>query len=291
MLRFKYHLLLLLTAAIWGFAFVAQRLGNEHIDPFLFNGLRFGMGALFVWILALLTGRKQLRFSRGGLLLGLVLFTASSLQQVGLIWTSAGAAGFITGLYIVFVPLIGLIRKQAVSGKLIGALLLSIGGLVLLNDFSDLRISAANGLVLLGAVFWAVHVQYTDKCRQELDTLSLVINQYTVAAFGSLIVSLLLNRNNLGDPELLLRISRASWPVIYGGIFSVGIAFSLQAYAQKHVAPSPAALILCTEGVFAMISGYLVLHEKIDLYSVMGAFLISGGMILALLPGRKLSSA
>lgn len=291
MLQFRYHLLLLLTAAIWGFAFVAQRLGNAHIDPFLFNGLRFGMGALSVWLLALVKGRKELRFSRGGLLLGLVLFTASSLQQVGLIWTSAGAAGFITGLYIVFVPLIGIARKQAISSKLIVALLLSLGGLVLLNDFSDLKVSAANGLVLLGAFFWAVHVQYTDKCRQELDTLSLVINQYTVAAFGSLIVSLLLNRNNLGDPELLLRISRASWPLVYGGIFSVGIAFSLQAYAQKHVAPSPAALILCTEGVFALISGYLVLHEKIGLASILGAGLITGGMVLALLPGRKASRA
>jgi len=291
LIKYKYHFLLLLTAAIWGFAFVAQRLGNAHIDPFLFNGLRFGIGAVSVWLLALVSGTKAIRFSTGGLLLGLVLFTASSLQQVGLVWTTAGAAGFITGLYIVFVPLIGLVRKQAISPRLIMALVLSLGGLVLMNDFSDLTVSAANGLVLIGAVFWAVHVQYTDKCRQKQDTLSLVINQYTVAALASLLVSLVLNWDSLGEVELLYRIGRAGWPLLYGGLFSVGIAFSLQAYAQKHVAPTPAALILCTEGVFALISGFLVLKERIDLSSVMGAVLISIGMILALLPGKKANPA
>jgi drug/metabolite transporter (DMT)-like permease len=154
------NLLLLLTAALWGFAFVAQRKGMESLDAFTFNALRFALGAIFVR-LAL---HKSFRNRASVLLLpGLVLFVAASLQQIGIIYTNAGSAGFVTGLYVVFVPLIGIFRGQKVNRRVSIAIVLAVAGLYLINSFQSLDVSLGNFLVLLSAVFFAWHVQIIDK--------------------------------------------------------------------------------------------------------------------------------
>jgi len=279
-------LLLVLTAAIWGFAFVAQRVGNRHLDPFLYNGLRFALGAVSVALVASLWKKGHTKLNRDILLLGLVLFTASSLQQIGLVWTSAGAGGFITGLYVVFVPLIGILRKQRLGSKLLIALPLSVAGLALMNDFTDLMISMGNGLVLLSAVFWAMHVQLIDKLRTRYDALDLATGQYTIAAAASLLIAL--GSLLLKDPHSLSSMSealtKAGPAILYGGIFSVGIAFSLQTYAQKMVAPTAAAIILSSEGIFALIGGATILSEAIKTRTLVGAAM----MLLAILISLEL---
>ncbi|HRY84756.1 MAG TPA: DMT family transporter [Candidatus Cloacimonadota bacterium] len=288
---FSSYLYLVLTAAIWGFAFVAQRMGNAHLDPFLYNALRFALGALCIGIVALLSKQKQavprtgqrLRYSP--LSLGLVLFIASSLQQTGMLWTTAGAAGFITGLYVVMVPLLGLFRGQKMQRLIWVSSVLAVAGLGLINDFSNLEASLGNALVLLGAIFWALHVQLVDKLRQSYDTLELAFTQYAVTAALSLVATLVWNGIKapayLISEALLLNIGKAAGPILYGGIFSVGIAFSLQAYAQKRVAPARAAIILCSEAVFALFGGWLLLGEAVLLPMLIGSALVGLAMLIA----------
>lgn len=288
---FSNYLYLVLTAAIWGFAFVAQRMGNASLDPFLYNALRFALGALCIGIVALLSKQKQavprtgqrLRYSP--LSLGLVLFIASSLQQTGMLWTTAGAAGFITGLYVVMVPLLGLFRGQKMQRLIWVSSVLAVAGLGLINDFSNLEASLGNALVLLGAIFWALHVQLVDKLRQSYDTLELAFTQYAVTAALSLVATLVWNGIKapayLISEALLLNIGKAAGPILYGGIFSVGIAFSLQAYAQKRVAPARAAIILCSEAVFALFGGWLLLGETVLLPMLIGSALVGLAMLIA----------
>jgi len=292
------YLYLLLTAAIWGFAFVAQRLGNASLDPFTYNALRFALGAVFIGVVKLLqpSGRDSASSTvkavphRSRLVsplgLGLLLFMASSLQQCGMLWTTAGAAGFITGLYVVIVPLLGILRRQKLSGLMWVSSLLAVVGLGLINDFSDLNVSLGNALVLIGAFFWAGHVQMIDKLRQDHETLELAFDQYAITALLSLGCALVWNLvrspGYLISPELFLAIAKAAMPIVYGGIFSVGIAFSLQAYAQKRVAPAKAAVILCSEAIFALLGGWWILSEVVSMTMLAGAALVLLAMLLAI---------
>jgi len=189
--RLPYHLMLLLTAMIWGFAFVAQRLGNDALNPLLFNGLRFGLGALAVLLLRMLDREtvKGIAFRniRKSLLLGTVLFIAASLQQIGLLWTTAGSAGFITGLYVVFIPLLGLLAGHRFTQGMVLATSLAVLGLWLINTGAALDATFGNALVLLSALFWAVHVLLIGKYTIAASSLELAIGQYTVCAVLSLI--------------------------------------------------------------------------------------------------------
>ena len=288
---FSNYFYLILTAAIWGFAFVAQRMGNASLDPFLYNALRFALGAVFIGFAGLFSrGKKtapqagrRLRYSP--LSLGLVLFVAASLQQVGMLWTTAGAAGFITGLYVVMVPLLGLFRRQKMQRMIWLSSILAVAGLGLINDFGNLEASLGNAMVLIGAAFWALHVQLVDKLRQSYDTVELAFTQYAVTAALSLLATLIWNGIKapayLVSSALLENIGKAGGPILYGGIFSVGIAFSLQAYAQKRVAPARAAIILCSESVFALFGGWWILGEAVLLPMLIGSALVGLAMLIA----------
>lgn len=284
------HFVLLLAAAIWGFAFVAQRKGMESLDPFTFNALRFLLGAVFVQILGFF-GKKPTSLSptsqkdrKGPLLLGLLLFIASSFQQLGLLWTTAGSAGFITGLYVVFVPLIGLGRGQKFTLKTALLILLSLAGLLLINGKPDLQASLGNLLVLVGAVFWAFHVQTIDRLTKVHSSLTLAKSQYYLAAALSLVGGIIWN---IFSPEgycvtgFLPALKSAAPALLYAGIMSVGVAFTLQLHAQKKVPPQAASVILCSEAVFAMFGGWLLLKEKLGKGSLLGAALLLAAMLLS----------
>lgn len=286
---------LVLASAIWGFAFVAQRKGNESLHPFAFNVIRFALGALvlspFLLFSATSEGQEGKRQSWQPLLLGLILFTAASLQQIGMLWTSAGNAGFITGLYVVYVPIIGLIRGQRVSKAVLLAVLFAITGLWLINHGSVSGSGFGNLLVLVSAVFWALHVQYIDRLLQHFPSLKLAVIQYAVCAILSLLfwtggafTGLIEHPGLAGTLE---NISKAAIPLLYGGIGSVGIAYTLQLHAQKKVAPAPASIILCLEAVFAMFGGWLILREHVSIYSLSGAGLMLGAMVMSVKPAQK----
>ncbi len=292
---------MLLTAAIWGLAFVAQRKGMESLDPFTFNALRFALGAICVWLFGLLPPRPDRNLGitavpagknswKEPLLLGLLLFIAASFQQFGMLWTGAGSAGFITGLYVVFVPLIGLGRGQKLNPLLILAVALSLAGLVFINGKPSLQATLGNSLVLIGAVFWALHVQLIDILTKSHSSLRLARIQYGVCAGLSLAGSVVFRSTQpRGIPaaNLWRSIQAAGLPLLYAGIMSVGVAFTLQLHAQKKVQPHAASVILCLEGVFAMLGGWLLLRERASSTAFLGAALLLAAMLVSVWQERR----
>lgn len=273
------EVLLLITAALWGFAFVAQRKGMESLDPFSFNAMRFALGAIFVRVVLFKSFREHAKIVWQP---GLVLFFAAAFQQVGIIYTSAGSAGFITGLYVLFVPLFGLWRGQKIELKTLAAITLSVGGLYLINNGAGLQASFGNLLVFISAIFFALHMQLVDKYSKLYPAGVLAFSQFAVAA-GLSALTAILQRVILGglDAAQFLRGSgQALIPILYGGIFSAGIAYTLQIKAQQKASPSAAAVIMCLEGVFAMIGGALLLSESISLQSLGGAAFLLSAMIM-----------
>lgn len=281
---------LILASAIWGFAFVAQRKGNESLHPLLFNGLRFALGAMALYVAARLTAPKDGHRVKGikmePLLLGAVLFVAASLQQVGLLWTGAGSAGFITGLYVVFVPLIGLWRAQKPGRGILIAVLLAVAGLWFINRGAPLEASFGNMLVLISAVFWALHVQMIDKLTKQHASLDLAISQYLVCAVLSILSWGLDQIFALTGPASVSTVPNgvltALLPLLYGGLASVGVAYTLQLHAQKRVPPAPASIILCLEAVFALLGGWLLLSEKLSGAALTGAALLLAAMLISI---------
>lgn len=301
------YFILLITAAIWGLAFVAQRKGMESLDPFTFNAVRFALGAATVWVIRIVGGvikssaankpgsisplllsRQALR---GSVYLGMLMFMAVSFQQVGLLWTTAGSAGFITGLYVVFVPLIGVFRGQRIKRWVVIAVLMSVFGLALINGSARLQASLGNLLVLLGAVFWALHVQAIDTLTRRHPSLDLALGQYLSCMLMSLFFSVgyqALIPDGKGFYQSIWKdIWIAALPVLYAGVMSVGVAFTLQLHAQKKVQPHTAAVILCLEGVFAMLGGIMLLGERVSLISAIGAITLLAAMIITVLGERR----
>jgi len=280
-------LMLFITAALWGFAFVAQRHAVENLDAFTFNALRFTLGAIFVRFTLYKGFRKNADII---LLPGIILFVAASFQQIGIIYTSAGSAGFITGLYVIFVPLIGIFRGQKPDARVAFAILIACAGLYFINSFESLEMSMGNLLVLISAIFFAWHVQIVDRYSKRYSTGVLAFNQFGVCALLSFIVALQgriwLHPFQTLSGSYFGGISAAMIPILYGGLISVGIAYTLQIKAQQKAEPAPAAVILCLEGVFAMLGGYLMLSESITIRSIIGAALILIAMLLVILPKK-----
>lgn len=278
--------ILLLAAAIWGFAFVAQRAGMEHVGPFIFNGVRFALGSLSLLPLILMnrnrrgttvanasTNTKMLFW--GSCLAGGVLFGGSSLQQVGIVFTTAGKAGFITGLYVIIVPILGLLWRQWVAlGTWIGAVFAAIG-LYLLSVTESFAIARGDLLVFFGAVVWAVHVHVLGWLSPKVDSYKLACLQYAICSLLSLIVAFSVETIVWAD------LMDAAIPILYGGIFSVGIAFTLQIVAQRKAHPAHVAIILSLEGVFAAFGGWLLLGESLSSRGLAGCALMLAGMILS----------
>ena len=277
--------LLMLAAAIWGFAFVAQRAGMEHIGPFLFNGVRFGLGCLSLLPLLLWNAKHKSNPGKSfiankkiavyGLVIGLVLFVGSSLQQAGLVYTSAGKAGFITGLYVILVPVMGLLWQQRIHvGAWVGAVL-ATAGLYFLSVTEQFTIEKGDLLVLLSAIFWAAHVHIIGWLAQKIDAILVAFMQFAVCSVLSLLTAFLL------EPISVDGLLGATVPILYGGLFSAGIAYTLQVIAQKDAHPAHAAIILSLEGVFAVIGGWLLLAEVLTTRVFAGCALMLSGMIFS----------
>ncbi|MCM0755429.1 DMT family transporter [Desulfovibrio aminophilus] len=281
------NILLLITALIWGCAFVAQRLGMEHMGPFTFNGVRFALGALALAPLFLrlergesgrILRRPPLGMGRGGLLLGLVLFAGATLQQQGLIYTTAGKAGFITGMYVVLVPVLGRFLGQRVGlGTWVGAGL-ALAGLYFLSVGESLSVNFGDVLVFIGAFFWAGHVLLIGWLTPGMtagQAVRLSSIQFAVCAALSLGVAL------AGEEITLAGLRGGFWPILYGGLMSVGVAYTLQVVAQRDAKPAHAAIILNLETVFAALAGVLLLGEGMDLRGVLGCGLMLSGMLVS----------
>ncbi len=286
-----HSLLLLLAAVIWGFAFVAQRAGMEHVGPFAFNALRFLLGSLS--LLPFLLFRRR-RARRNGSarhaadrstwvalpLVGVVLFGAATLQQWGLLYTTAGKAGFITGLYVLIVPILGLFLGQRVRRTVWVGAAAAVGGLYLLTGLEVGRVGLGDGLILAGAVGWAVHVQFVGWLVRRIDPLRIAVIQTAVCGLLSLAAA-------LATETITLVGLRAVVPaVLFAGIVSVGIAYTLQIVGQREVDPSRAGILVSLEAVFAVLGGWAILGERVTGVMLIGCALMLAGMVLAQLRGR-----
>ncbi len=284
--------LLLLTAAIWGFAFVAQRAGMEHLGPLWFTAVRFALGSLSLLPLVLLRRRRPAqpaaavqaeaprRFSpvAAGLLAGVVLFGGAALQQAGMVWTSAGKAGFITGLYVVLVPLVGLVARERAGWSRWAAALLAAAGLFLLTVTRSFTLERGDILVLVGALFWTAHVRILGWLSPRTDPLALSCVQFAVCSVLSAAAAALLETVSIGA------ILAAGLPILYGGLLSVGVAYTLQVVAQRRAPPAHAAVLLSLETVFAALGGALLLGERLGPRGLAGCGLMFAAMILSQLP-------
>ena len=279
----------MLAAVIWGSAFVAQRVGMSHVGPLTFNGVRFFLGAM---VLLPLTRRRVPESKAkigppwpimtwpglgGGCLAGLVLFAAATLQQVGLVYTTAGKAGFITGLYVIIVPLLGLLWGHRPGwGGWLGACLATVG-LYLLSVTEAMTFAPEDLWELFGAFFWAVHMLLLSWLSPRIDVIKLACAQYMVCAFLSLLVA------GFTETITLKGLQGALIPIAYGGILSVGGAYTLQVVAQRDALPNHTAIILSLEAVFAALAGWLALNEILPFRGLIGCLLMFAGMFTALL--------
>jgi drug/metabolite transporter (DMT)-like permease len=280
--------LLLLTAAIWGAAFVAQRVGMDHMGPMTFNGVRFALGALVLLPLARksppalanpLTGGKALLAAA---VAGIVLFLGAGLQQWGLVYTTAGKAGFITGLYVIIVPLLGLFfRQRPGAGTWVGAGMAVIG-LYLLSVTESLSMQFGDFLVLLCAFAFAAHVLIIGWLSPRMHSIRLSVLQFAACSILSFLAAFAV------EDVTWAGIWAGAIPIAYGGLMSVGVAYTLQVVAQKDAKPAHAAIILSLEGMFAALTGWLLLDELMSGRMMLGCGLMLAGMLAAQLgPGGE----
>ena len=284
----KANVMLLLAAMIWGFAFVAQRIGMDHVGPFTFNGIRFALGAMVLLPLFRRSGRGRItsemspgRKVTGSIALGVLLFLGANLQQTGLVYTTAGKAGFITGLYVVFVPLLGLfIGHKTRVNAWIGAVL-AAWGLYYLCITGPLALQKGDFLVFLGAIVWAVHVQLIGWLTVRMNSLKLAMAQFMICAGLSLATAVIV------EPITLTGIIGAAPAMAYAGFLSVGVAYTLQVMAQQNAHPTHAAIILSLEAAFALLGGWMILNETLSSQGLLGCGLMFIGMIVSQVAPRR----
>lgn len=283
-------MLLLLAAAIWGFAFVAQRVGMDYVGPFTFSAVRFSLGSLV--LLPFLFFRRHLVYNRLSpskkerkkiiwlqLLLGLLVFGGVSFQQYGLVYTTAGNAGFITGLYVVFVPVAGLFLGQRNHFTIWIGVVLALTGLYFLSVREGFTINFGDYLVFICALIWTAHVIIVGHVAPRTDPIRTAIIQFAICSILSWIVA-------VGFEEISLQpILDAMWPILYGGVMSVGIGYTLQVFAQQKAHPAYASIILSIESVFAVFGGWLLLNEMVTGKILLGCCLMLAGMIVVQVKG------
>ncbi|CAI8914439.1 DMT family transporter [Pseudomonas sp. IT-P176] len=275
--------LMLITAIIWGSGFVAQTSGMDHIGPFLYSGLRFALGSLCLLPLVLRGSRQNSHHEPfltrglliGGGLMGLALALGINLQQVGLLFTSVTNAGFITGLYVIVVPLLGLlIGHKTGLGTWFGAIL-AVVGMFLLSVGDQFQVASGDWLQLIGAFVWGGHVVLVGVFASRHDPIRLAFLQFTTCAVVSLVLALCLETFELNA------IIAAGPAILYGGLIAVGIGYTLQVIAQKDAIASHAAIIFSLEAVFAAIAGAWLLGEELSPRGYVGCGLMLAGMLAA----------
>ena len=275
--RLRADMLLLLVAVIWGSAFSAQRAAATHLGFLLFNGLRFLLGALTVLIF--LRGRSMKFTSqeiKGGILAGTILITAATLQHAGLRYTTAGKAGFITGLYVVLVPIfLTIFWKKMPSKDAWFASLLAVFGMFLLSMDGSSQLALGDGLEMAGAVMWALHVIVIGSLAKNTDGLRLAFVQYFVCGVLGTVIGLLLESDTLNG------LTTSWWAVLYTGVISVGLGYTLQVIGQKTAPETDSAIILSLESVFAVLFGWIFLRELLTTQQFIGCLLMLCAMLIA----------
>ncbi len=290
-MKTKNALILVLTAFIWGTAFVAQSVGMDYLGPFTFNGVRSIIGGVAllpcIVLLQMFNGkssenqgtRKDLVL--GGIACGLLLFAASSLQQIGIQYTTAGKAGFITACYIVIVPVLGIFLKKKTGLKVWAAVVIALAGLYFLCMTEKFTVGKGDILIFVCALVFSLHILVIDYFSPKVDGVKMSCIQFFVCGFASLPFMFLLETPRV---EAMLD----GWmPLLYAGVLSCGVAYTLQIIGQKNVNPAIASLILSLESCFSVLAGWVVLGERLSVRESIGCVLMFTAIILAQLPGKE----
>lgn len=283
--------LLLLTAIIWGFAFVAQRSGMEDIGPFAYSATRFALGAASLLPLLVLVKRRggapafprldPARRAGWAAVAGVVLFAGANLQQAGLVHTTAANAGFITSLYVILVPIVGAFLGKVSGARIWVGAVLAVVGLYVLSIGEGFTMAPGDVLELGGAFFWAGHILLINWLVVRMEALEIAVGQFTTCALLSLVAAL------LWEPAPFAGVGAAAWPILYGGLLSIGVAYTLQIVAQRSAHPAHASIIMSLEALFAGVGGVLLLHEPLTSRLVVGGALMLAGVVVSQLePAR-----
>ncbi len=292
----RQSLLLLLTATIWGVAFVSQSVGMDYVGPFTFNAVRSLIGAaVLVPCIPLLKklqkkeeGQEEIHkkedkktLLRGGICCGVILAVASSFQQFGLLYTTVGKAGFITAMYIILVPILGIFMGKKVGLRIGISVVTAVAGLYLLCMTESLRLEAGDILVLLCAIVFSFHIMVIDHFSPLVDGVKMSCIQFLTCGILCGICMFLFE-----EPSLSMIL--AAWkPVLYAGVMSCGVAYTLQIVGQKGMNPTVASLIMSLESVISVLAGFVLLHEVLSRRELFGCVLMFAAIILAQLPDRK----
>ena len=288
------NIALFITALIWGLSFVAQRAGMEYIGPFTFNFVRSILGGLslipVVFFVKLSTHEKRtpevkhaqhITLEKAGIGCGLALFIAMSIQQYCMQYVSAGKGGFITALYIVFVPAITVLYGEKLNNKIIISILLSLCGLYLLCFKPECGFCVYDLLILLSAFFYAIHILVVDYYSSKVNPIKASCLQFFVVGILSGILVLLF------ETPIWSAIYACKIPLLYAGVLTCGAAYTLQIYGQKYTIPVIASLILCLESVFAVLGGVIILGETMEFKEILGCIFMISAVILSNLKNPK----
>lgn len=273
----KGAVMLFLTACIWGFAFAFQRQGVMHMGPVTFNALRYFIGAAVLTPLFFILRKKEKKLFqksdikrniKGGIACGVCLFLASSLQQMGILYTSAGKAGFLTTLYIILIPICGIFMKKKIPGIVWPACFLSAVGMYLLCVSENMGINKGDVYALLGAVVFTAHILAVDYFASKTDCILLSLIQFVTAACLGMVYAFLFETPDFSG------ILDGIVPLLYVGIMSSGVAYTLQIVGQKYTDPTIAALIMSLESAVSVLGGWILLDEKLSGKEMLGCFLM-----------------
>lgn len=303
-LRIRNSLLLILTALIWGVAFVAQSEGGDVVGPFTFNGIRSFIGGIVLIPVILFLDKKKTsdikpvdkkRLVTGGCCCGLALFLASSFQQVGIyLGTSAGKAGFLTACYILLVPILGLFLKKKCGWNIWIGMFMTIIGLYMLCMKDKLRFQLSDLIVLICAFLFAVHILVIDYFSPLVDGVRMSCIQFFVCGILSLVPMFIVDMKHsiAGIEEWLPKLQTLdAWlPILYAGVLSCGVAYTLQIIGQNGLNPTVASMLMSLESVFSVIAGWMILGERLSIRQLAGCGLIFAAIIFAQIPvGSKIT--
>lgn len=290
--KLKGSLSIILATIIWGSTFVAQSVGGDHVGPFTFLSIRCFLAVAMLLVVLYLRNRKDFvkivtdpRLWKSGIPCGIALFAATALQQIGLIYTTAGKGGFITTMYILIVPIFGMFLKQK-PPKTVGiSVVIAAVGLYLISGAGFTAINIGDVLMLLCAVAFAVQILIMDRVAGELNSMALNMSQALVCAVVGGVCALIF------DTTTWQGILNCWFPIFWAGIMSMGIAYTLQIVGQKSIEPTTASLLMSFESVFAAISGWLLLNESFTLTEGIGCILVFSAIMLTQIPIKNIKKA
>lgn len=289
----KTNACLFLAALIWGLAFVAQQMGMDYQEPFSFNGIRFLIGSVILLPVIFYSDRKRKLYLKevppldkkllliAGLWCGIPLAFASAVQQIALVYSPAGKVGFLTAMYILVVPILGIFFRKKITPNIWIGVLIAVAGMYLLCMSGGFTLTKGDSFAIFCAFIFALQIMAIDHYSPKTDVLRLACLEFFIASVINLFFAFLLETPTLSG------ISHAILPLLYTGVLSSGVAYTLQVVAQKYAQPTIAALLMSLESVFSVLGGWLILHQNLSLRETFGCVLMFAAIILAQLPEKK----